>query len=203
MPPMNTLEAIHERHVKSRRVGVLADMLEKLLPDEGRVLDIGSGDGAMAAELMRRKPGLKIEGIDTLVRPQTAIPTRAFDGVHIDSPDGTYDCCVFVDVLHHADQPEELLAEAVRVNRGTVVIKDHLRDGILAQQTLTFMDRVHNARYGVSLPCRYWSTQEWEKIISSMGLEIETWEDKLALYPNWANWMFGRGLHVITRLRHL
>jgi len=200
MPTMNTLESIHERHVKSRRVQVLASMLEGLLPDEGLALDIGSGDGSLSAELMRRKPGLRIEGIDTLVRPQTAIPTKPFDGVRIDAPDGAYDCCLFVDVLHHADEPLALIAEAARVSRGRIVIKDHLRNGLFARRTLTFMDRVHNSRYGVSMPCRYWSEQEWCANIAALDLSIDVWKDRLPLYPPWANWLFGRGLHVITSL---
>ena len=198
---MNTLESIHEHHVKSRRVAILAAMLEKMLPDEGHILDIGSGDGALDAELMRRKPGLKIDGIDTLVREGTAIPTTAFDGVHINSLDKSYDWCMFVDVIHHANAPDELLKEAARVCRNGLIIKDHLRDGLFARQTLRFMDRVHNARYGVALPYCYWSEREWLQNISALGLSVDVWYDRLSLYPWWANWLFGRGLHVLTRLR--
>ena len=198
---MNTLEVIHERHVKGRRVQVLAEMLAQMLPDEGLILDIGSGDGALDAELMRRKPGLKIDGIDTLVRPGTAIPTRAFDGSHIEVPDRTYDWCLFVDVLHHADEPEALLQEAARVSKNGIILKDHLREGLFARSTLRFMDRVHNARYGVSLPYCYWSLSEWRKNIAAVGLTQEVWYDRLKLYPWWANWVFGRGLHVLARLR--
>lgn len=198
---MNPIELVHDRSVKTRRVRVLAEMLAPLLPTTGRVLDIGSGDGAMAAAILKRKPNLTIEGIDTLVRPGTAIPVRAFDGVHIDAPDGAYDCCLLVDVLHHAAEPEALLREAARVSAGSVVIKDHLRDGFAARETLRFMDRTHNARYGVSLPYCYWNSGEWRGNIAAAGLAIDLWYDRLVLYPWWANWIFGRNLHVLARLK--
>ena len=198
---MNPVEAMHEKHVKNRRVAVLASLLAPLLPDKGRILDVGSGDGQLAAELMRRKPGLQIEGIDTLVRPQTAIPTRQFDGEHIDAPNDSYDACMFVDVLHHADEPIELLREAARVGQ-TIVLKDHLREGLFANSTLTFMDRVHNSRYGVSLPCRYWSEREWRDVFSMLNIKPDVWQDRLKLYPAWANWLFGRRLHVLATLVH-
>lgn len=198
---MNAIEQYHERHVKDRRVQVLSAMLANLLPDEGSVLDIGSGDGAIAAEIMRRKPDLHIEGIDTLVREGTLIPMKAFDGVHIEAPDNSVDWCLLVDVVHHANEPEALLREAARVCRNGIVLKDHLRDGMMARETLRFMDRTHNARYGVNMPYCYWSTREWREVISALGLSVEAWYDRLQLYPWWANWVFGRGLHVLTRLR--
>jgi SAM-dependent methyltransferase len=198
---MTPIEAIHDSSVKKRRVKVLSGMLLQLLPESGRILDIGSGDGEMAAELMRQRPGLEIHGIDTLVRPDTVIPTTAFDGLHIDEADASYDWCLFVDVLHHASDPEGLLREAARVSRKGVIVKDHLRDGVGARETLCFMDRVHNSRYGVSLPFCYWNTNEWRGNISAAGLTIELWYDRLMIYPWWANWVFGRGLHLLARLK--
>ncbi len=200
---MNPVEMLHDRHVKGRRVGVLASLLAPLLPDSGRVLDIGSGDGALAAELMSRNPGLTIDGVDTLLRPGAAIPTKQFDGVHIEAADSSYDLCMFVDVIHHADKPLELLREAARVSGGKLLIKDHLREGLFAQATLSFMDRVHNSRYGVSLPCRYWSEREWRDVFAQLGLNPEQWKDRVILYPAWANWLFGRRLHIITSLRRI
>ncbi len=48
--------------------------------------------------------------------------------------------------------PARLLAEAKRVSRGGIVIKDHFREGVLADATLRFMDWVGNAQHGVVLP---------------------------------------------------
>ena len=43
------IESFHEGYVKSRRLTVLAAHFAELIPDESKVLDVGSGDGGLAA----------------------------------------------------------------------------------------------------------------------------------------------------------
>ena len=105
-----------------------------------------------------------------------------------------------VDVLHHTDDPNVLLAEAARVARRCVVIKDHTRDGLLAGPTLSFMDWVGNARHGVALPYNYWPRDRWRGAIERLGMSVEQWEPRIGLYPWWARWAFERGLHFVARL---
>ena len=42
----------------------------RLMPRDAHVLDVGTGDGLIAAALAERRPDLRIEGIDVLVRPE-------------------------------------------------------------------------------------------------------------------------------------
>ena len=62
---------------------------------------------------------------------------------------------MFCDVLHHAEEPVEIIREAVRVARHCVVIKDHLVQGLFARRTLRLMDFVGNAPHGIVLPYNY------------------------------------------------
>lgn len=197
---MTTLDPVHARYVLDRRVSILRDHLAPLLPEGGRILDVGAGDGRLAAALAAARPDITIEGIDPLVRPGTLVPVREFDGRRIPFDDGSVDAAILVDVIHHADDGERLLREAVRVARHAVVIKDHLRDGFLAEPTLRFMDRVGNARHGVALPYHYRSEAEWRALFRAIGVRPATWETRLGLYPWPASWLFDRGLHVITTL---
>ena len=197
---MTLLDPAHARLVVDRRVRVLRDRLAPLLPADASVLDIGAGDGRLAAALAAVRPDITITGIDPLVRPGTLVPVTAFDGRRIPYPDGSVDAALLVDVIHHAEDGERLLGEALRVSRGVVVIKDHLRDGFLAGPTLRFMDRVGNARHGVALPYHYRSEAEWRALFRVLGVRPATWETRLGLYPAPASWLFDRGLHVITTL---
>ena len=178
----------------------MARWLSEVIPAGAHVLDVGCGDGLLAKVVGNARPDLTLEGIDVLLRDNTHVPVRPFDGRHIDAPDGSYDVVMFVDVLHHTGDPEVLIAEAQRVARRAIVIKDHTKDGLLAGPTLAFMDWVGNARYGVALPYNYWPRRRWEEMARRRGLQIEEWIDRLGLYPRWARWVFERRLHFVARL---
>jgi SAM-dependent methyltransferase len=197
---MPLLARVHGEYVHGRRVRVLCERLAPLFPRDARVLDVGCGDGLLARLIADRRPDLTFEGIDVLVRPHTHVPVRAFDGQRIDAPDGSYDVVMFVDVLHHTEDPEVLIAEAVRVARQAIVIKDHTKDGLLAGRTLAFMDWVGNARYGVALPYNYWPRRRWLEMAERRGLRVAEWVDRLGLYPWWARWAFERRLHFVARM---
>lgn len=197
---MSLVEITHERYVHGRRIRILSDHLANVLPDGCRVLDVGSGDGLLGKLIFQLRPDITISGIDVLVRPRTHMATDKYDGKTIPYVNGSFDVVMLIDVLHHTSDPMILLREAKRVARSTIVIKDHLVDALFARQTLRFMDRVGNARYGISLPYNYWSKKKWLDAFDTLGLRVEMWTTKLALYPPPASWIFDRSLHFITRL---
>ena len=193
--------ALHGRLVFARRIRVLAERLADLIPAQSRILDVGCGDGRLDRLLLERRPDLRVEGIDVLVRPDAAIPVRPFDGTSLPCEDRSFDIVMFVDVLHHTPDPVPLLREAGRVARGAVVIKDHCLDGPLAGPTLRLMDWVGNARHGVALPYNYWPEARWRGTFLSLGLDIEAWIDRLGLYPWPVSLLCERRLHFLARLR--
>jgi SAM-dependent methyltransferase len=190
----------HERLVYGRRIEVLARHLAELLPRDATVLDVGSGDGLLAKKIESARSDLRMFGVDVLVRPQTHIPVRQFDGVLLPFADGAFDIVMMVDVLHHADDQPALLREVARVAKRAVVIKDHHADGFLAAPTLRFMDWVGNARHGVALPYAYWSSNRWSRELTKAGLRVGSERRRLGLYPWPASLLFDRGLHFIAVL---
>jgi SAM-dependent methyltransferase len=191
---------VHGKAVFDRRIEVLTRTLADFIPANARVLDIGCGSGTLARRIMALRPDIVIEGIDVLVRPGTEIPVTRFDGDTIPWADDHFDIALFVDVLHHTEAPARLLAEAKRVSKGGIVIKDHFREGVLADATLRFMDWVGNAQHGVVLPYNYLSDPEWRSIWSRLGLKVERLTDKVGLYPAPFSWLFDRRLHFVARL---
>ena len=151
----------------------------------------------MAVAVLASKPALNIEGVDVLVRPNTAIPVRQFDGEHLPHHDAEFDYAMLVDVLHHTDDPGALLAEVGRVAR-RIIIKDHFRNGLFAGTRLRFMDWVGNAAHGVRLPYNYLSRAEWQRIWDRGGFRVLDLDESFRLYPAPLDWVFGRGLHFIA-----
>lgn len=197
---MTLVERAHDAFAADRRVRVLAGHLAELIGSDGRLLDVGCGDGALTAALGALQPGLECTGIDVHARPDAKVEVVPFDGDRIPFPDDAFDTVLFVDVLHHAESPRALLAEGRRVARRAVVIKDHRLDGPLAGPTLRFMDRVGNARHGVALPYNYWSERQWRRAWAELALEVESFTRDVGLYAWPARLLFDRGLHFVAKL---
>jgi SAM-dependent methyltransferase len=192
---------LHQHLVFSRRTRILAGELAEIMPSNiSSILDVGCGDGTIDSLLLQSRPDLSITGVDVLVRPQTHIHVQEFDGRHLPFEDKSFDVVMFVDVLHHTDNPVILLQEAKRVARKAVVIKDHTRNGAFAYTTLRLMDWVGNACHNVALPYNYWSRSQWMQAFASIRLDVHVWKDRLGLYPPPASWIFERKLHFVVRL---
>lgn len=191
---------LHAAHVHPRRVRVLAEQVAKLLAPSAKVLDVGCGDGRIAAEIYRRRPDLSITGIDVLVRPDARIPTNWFDGERIPFDDDSFDSVVLIDVLHHTLEPGRLLREAMRVARNEVIVKDHTLDSLIAGPILRFMDHAGNDQHGVASVYKYWPTVRWRGEFAALNVRVADWITDPPLYPWPANLLFGRHLHFIARL---
>jgi SAM-dependent methyltransferase len=197
---MNLVERIHASYMVDRRARVLSEHLSQVIPEAASVLDVGCGDGLIDSLIHDRRPDLQLQGIDVLVRPRTFIVVTQFDGKMLPCDDSSFDCVMFVDVLHHMRDPMALLCEAVRVARKAIVIKDHAREGLLGGFTLRIMDTIGNRRHGVSLPFNYWTTEQWVKAWDQLGLEAKTRITQLRLYPWPVTLIFDRNLHFVARL---
>jgi SAM-dependent methyltransferase len=200
---MSLLELLHGGYVHKRRISVLSEFCSSLIPRNGRVLDVGSGDGRLARLVADKRPDISIQGIDVRLRSDAAIPIETFDGNTIPYGKGSFDVVMFIDVLHHTNDPMILLHEAARVARQAILIKDHLLEGAFAYSTLRFMDWVGNVRHGVALPYNYWTPAEWNGAFDRLGLSVSCWQSNLKLYGFPADLIFGRSLHFIAVLRVL
>lgn len=197
---MSIVGKMHSRLVYNRRAEVLVSYLAPLLPPDARVLDIGCGDGRIDSLIMNRRPDVSIFGIDVLLRENTYIPVTAFDGESIPYETESFDAVIFVDVLHHANRPSNLLKEAKRVSRNVIVLKDHIKKGFLSGLTLRFMDWIGNAHHGVVLPYNYWTEDQWHETFADLNLIVQEWNTNFYLYQWPMNLFFDRSLHFIAKL---
>ena len=192
--------ALRERYVFPGRTARLAQFFGELLPHGASVLDVGCGDGTPAVLIKQRRPDISIEGIDLVPYPDAKIPVEKFDGRHIPRGDKSVDAVIFIDVLHHTDDPTILLREAKRVARRCVVVKDHRMAQVFAYAILRFMDWVGNAHHGIPLPYNYWPEERWRRTLAELGFHVEEWLPSLGLYPFPPSLVFDRGLHFIAKL---
>lgn len=198
---MNFVERLHDAYGGSRRMRALCDHVVEMIPHNAKLLDVGCGDGLLAERIEELRPDVAVHGVDVLLRPGVRIPVKQFDGATLPYPDNSFDSVLFADVLHHCDEPLDLLTDAVRVSRCNVLIKDHTVQGPLSWKLLRFMDDVGNKRYGVSMKYDYWTEEHWRDVFRELSLEIADWRSRLHLYPAVADWLFGGALHFLADLR--
>ena len=198
---MNLFAQMHHRFVHNRRVSILNNHLSELIPDNSQILDVGSGDGLIPHLIMQQRPDITIEGIDIGCRKNVHIPIKIFDGQKIPFPNSSFDIVMFIDVLHHTEDPMILLHESIRVARKFVLIKDHIMSGFISGAILRFMDWVGNAHHGVPLPYNYWSQPQWNESFRLLNITIDESRNDLRLYPPGLDRIFGKSLHFAARLK--
>ena len=182
---------------------MLAQLLAGNIPEGASVLDIGCGDGTIATSIMECAPSLTLRGIEFAPREDCRIECKTFDGGTIPYPSDSLDVCMFVDVLHHVRESQgilRLLAEARRVTRRLVLIKDHVSENWIDFKTLQFMDWVGNRPHGVVLPYNYQSRAQWNQSFREAGLAVKDWQTNIPIYPAPFSSVFGRQLHFIALL---
>ena len=197
---MNVINKAHAEFIHGRRVRQLCKHLSALIAPDSTVLDVGCGDGLLAHLITEKRADIEVHGVDVLVREKTYFAVDKFDGKTLPYAENEFDTVMFVDVLHHTENPLILLHEAVRVAKKAIVLKDHTQNGLLAHSTLRLMDYVGNKHHGVELPYNYWTQTQWEQAITELNLTKEVWHKDLALYPQPANLIFGRNLHFVAKL---
>jgi ubiquinone/menaquinone biosynthesis C-methylase UbiE len=134
------------------RFGAASFILDQAGALAGSVLDIGTGMGITARALARR--GLDVVTVDMAAHDQQVaacltddpvllrrIRFAVADAAQLPFPDNCFRCAVAVDVLHHLDVGEPVLAEAFRVVEpgGLVVLADFSAEGF------ALLSRVHGA----------------------------------------------------------
>jgi ubiquinone/menaquinone biosynthesis C-methylase UbiE len=110
----------------------LAAKLAAFCPPDGRVLEVGCGEGTNLAFLAALRPAARLYGLDfseaKVAWAASCLPGPVYacaDAQALPFPDGRFDCVFCRDLLHHVDfNREGVLAEMLRVLApgGTAVI---------------------------------------------------------------------------------
>ena len=112
------------------RARQLLEQVRSWLPNEGSVLDLGSGTGHLSA-LLERELGLEVVTADVsdmhvVGRP----PVLIADGV-LPFEERTFSAALLFFMLAYPDDPVRVLAEVARVTRGPIIVVQTIYSGRL------------------------------------------------------------------------
>ena len=197
------MRAVH-RPIYAHRQQVLAELIAHHVPPGGALLDVGCGIGTLAAAVLAHPScgrGAHATGLESAVRGGEPIDVIAYRGGTFPFGNGTFDVVTIADVLHHERDELELLRECARVSRSVVIVKDHAREGILAQWRIGLMDWAANRPYGIPCLYRYHSVQQWRELFNQCGLDLINEVHPMQLYPRFWQQLFGGRLQYLAVLR--
>lgn len=162
----------------------LLSVMDLLLPDEGRILDIGCGFGLFAAYFGQTQPERRIVGVDPNER-RVQMARRVADAVGLpnhtfvagDARDvslgGSFAGAYVLDVMHHIPEADQRpLLERLRdllAPRGVLVIKDITTEPTFGLEFTRLLDRV---MVGWDDPLKYRHHREWGQMLTELGFHV-------------------------------
>ena len=134
------------------------------------IVDIGCGAGSVTSLLRAR--GHIVTPLDISAQSLTAAVTPLlFDGRHVPFAALHFDMALLLTVLHHANDPDALLAEAARVAKCVCVIEDTYRNR--AQHALTLAtDSIVNFEFH-GHPHNNRSDSQWRATFARLRLRVK------------------------------
>jgi SAM-dependent methyltransferase len=181
--------------VMERRTRQLIEHVGPWLPNDGPVLDLGSGTGHFAAHV-EQELGLEVVTADVsdmhvVGRP----PVLVNDGV-LPFDDNTFTAALLLFMLAYPNDPAAVLAEAARVTRGPVIVVQTLYSGRVgyawhrgrefawthvafhASKVVGYVSP--NARFSMNTR-RFYRAGELERELVSAGLRIRSRQERPVL----------------------
>ena len=156
-----------------------------------RVLDLGAGEGYVAPALTRRRGGWAYScDVGAFRRPPGAYVV--YDGARLPFGAGAFDTTLILLALHHCDDPEGVLDEALRVTRRRLIVMESVFRNRLDRFWLDLLDGHLNARRhggAMNVPLAFRTPDGWLALFASLGLRLVemrwlgTWWERLVHHP--------------------
>lgn len=161
--------------IKAKRLG---SSIVPYLKSVQSVLDVGCGNMQIARYIRHIYPEKKIIGVDIRDYRTADLPIVLYDGKKLPFKNKQFDCAYAVFVLHHTDNPREMLREIIRVAKKIVIIEEVYSSKF--QKILTFLhDWVFNKLESVHMevPGNFLTDREWKSTFDSFGMILKDERD--------------------------
>lgn len=158
-----------------------------------KVLDLGAGEGYVG-QVLADEHGASVTLADVVPMNRTLLPHVLYDGTRLPFANDAFDVTLLYFVLHHAEDQEQVLKEALRVSRSRVVIVESVYEKGYDLRLLTCLDRLANRiRSGGLMRTQeahlhFRTAKAWQSLFAEEGLTLIAqrrrgrWVHKQALF---------------------
>jgi 2-polyprenyl-3-methyl-5-hydroxy-6-metoxy-1,4-benzoquinol methylase len=161
----------------------LLSVMDLLLPDEGSLLDVGSGFGLFAGYFASTQPGRRITGIDPDER-RVGIARNVARELGINAEfrvadarsfacDERFDAIYVLDVMHHILESEQVAVltslSSLLKPRGLLLMKDITTE---PRSGLLFTEALDRLMVGFRAPLAYRHHTHWAALLSDLGFKV-------------------------------
>ena len=172
-----TLQWIQQQRAiqKARRLDPILDRLAE--SESLSVLDLGAGEGYVGAEIQRRY-NAHVQLADVVNFNRTPLPHVQYDGEHLPFDDEAFDVTVLYFVLHHCEDAERVLDEALRVSQEQVIVVESVYESRWQHRLLQLLDvgsnRLRSAGKMTSQEkhLNFREAEEWLHLACELGAEV-------------------------------
>jgi len=164
--------------------GPFLEELDQWLPEEGRVLDLGSGFGLFSLYFATTNPRRQIVGVE-LSAKRVELARRSAERLKLQNveyheanvldwkPEGRFDAIYMLDVIHHLPHDQvpaflERLASLLEPG-GTLLVKDVSNTPRYKMLFTLALDRLMVGRQ----PIRYWSPSDLTALLRRLGFDVK------------------------------
>lgn len=154
-----------------KNVEKLIEEIKSYLSKKERILDLGSGT-CMFTKVLREK-GYNITPVDIKNKSYyTSIVPIVYNGKKLPFPDKSFDICLIIAVLHHTQNPEMVLREAVRVTSKKIIILEDLYTNTIQKYYTFAVDSLLNKEF-IGHPHANKDDDGWHRLFQRLGLKLE------------------------------
>lgn len=178
--PRDKCFPLHQRLVRTlfgpilrMRARHLASAIARHVQPGTYLLDVGCGDLWVGANIAAAAAA-HVCGIDLFDQNATDLPFQTYDGRRFPFPDNSFDTVLFCFVLHHSEDQDRLLAEALRVSRKYVILLEDTFDSSFGHLTTKIHDVIVNkVMYpSISIPFTYRTREGWRGLFDAHRLDL-------------------------------
>ena len=182
---MRLLQSFLRRYARAEALAVAPFVVGR------RVLDLGAGEGYVAAALRTRSRAW-VCSCDVGAFGRAPGPYVAYDGRRLPFPDGAFDTTLMLLTLHHCHDPEAVLDEALRVTARRLVVTESVYRNRRQRFWLDLLDaRLNGHRHGGAMnpPRAFRALGGWRALFASRGLRplatraLGSWWERRVHHP--------------------